>query len=329
FKTKSASTELPDLLNAWVHAIAVENWTDMAVIINPGQLSHVECHQESGEKASVGWDCMFSPMPHLCTFQHSEEWTDFMLSRHVSENDREEAMRLDQDAVRFHPEKIVDSLHYVKVGHFDALAVMASNLWSFMTPWLKRDIDIVIRAPEKYVFKKYPYLGVHIRRGDKISKKEASYHASEEYFVAAESYIVRHSKMSVEDIKSIWIASDDPAALDEVRAVAPAIFPNVDNSTVFWAAGGVPDGPAVSAVNTHTDNQSYAELVYMFADLHQLTHASVFVGTFSSNIGRLVALLRQNIGNKQASTTISIDRDGWNPGRKKRRLKSPRLNYGA
>ena len=72
FKTKSASTELPDLLNAWVHAIAVENWTDMAVIINPGQLSHVECHQESGEKASVGWDCMFSPMPHLCTFQHSE-----------------------------------------------------------------------------------------------------------------------------------------------------------------------------------------------------------------------------------------------------------------
>ena len=48
-----------------------------------------------------------------------------------------------------------------------------------MTPWLKRDIDIVIRAPEKYVFKKYPYLGVHIRRGDKISKKEASYHASE------------------------------------------------------------------------------------------------------------------------------------------------------
>ena len=67
----------------------------------------------------------------------------------------------------------------------------------------------------------------------------------------------------------------------------------------------------------------------MFADLHQLTHASVFVGTFSSNIGRLVALLRQNIGNKQASTTISIDRDGWNPGRKKRRLKSPRLNYGA
>ena len=46
-----------------------------------------------------------------------------MLSRHVSENDREEAMRLDQDAVRFHPEKIVDSLHYVKVGHFDALAV--------------------------------------------------------------------------------------------------------------------------------------------------------------------------------------------------------------
>ena len=80
--------------------------------------------------------------------------------------------------------------------------------------------------------------------------------------------------MSVEDIKSIWIASDDPAALDEVRAVAPAIFPNVDNSTVFWAAGGVPDGPAVSAVNTHTDNQvSKNTINSLFGDI---THFGLF-----------------------------------------------------
>ena len=46
-----------------------------------------------------------------------------MLSRHVSETDREEALRLDQDAVRFHPEKIVDSLRDIDADHFDALAV--------------------------------------------------------------------------------------------------------------------------------------------------------------------------------------------------------------
>ncbi|CAM9749320.1 unnamed protein product [Ascophyllum nodosum] len=322
-------SNINNLLNAWVYAIAVENWNDMAVVFSPRQLSRVECHEESDGEASVGWDCMFSPMPHLCTFQDSEEWTDFMLSRHVSETDREEALRLDQDAVRFHPEKIVDSLRDIDADHFDALAAMASYLWSYMTPWLKRDIDIVVRAPKEDVFREHPFLGVHIRRGDKVANKEASNHASEEYLVAAESYIVRHSEMSVEDIKGIWVASDDPAALDEVRAVAPAIFPNVDNSTIFWAAGGVPDGPAVATVKTRTDKQSYAELVYTFADLHQLTHASVFVGTFSSNIGRLVALLRQNIGKKQASTTISIDRNGWTPGRKTRRLKDPEeLDYG-
>ena len=64
--------ELTDLLNAWVYAIAVENWNDMAVVFSPRQLSRVECHEESDGEASVGWDCMFSPMPHLCTFQDSE-----------------------------------------------------------------------------------------------------------------------------------------------------------------------------------------------------------------------------------------------------------------
>ena len=69
--------------------------------------------------------------------------------------------------------------------------------------------------------------------------------------------------MSVEDIKGIWVASDDPAALDEVRAVAPAIFPNVDNSTIFWAAGGVPDGPAVATVKTRTDKQVLRKREYL------------------------------------------------------------------
>ena len=48
-----------------------------------------------------------------------------------------------------------------------------------MTPWLKRDIDIVVRAPKEDVFREHPFLGVHIRRGDKVANKEASNHASE------------------------------------------------------------------------------------------------------------------------------------------------------
>ncbi|CAM9899855.1 unnamed protein product [Ascophyllum nodosum] len=284
-------------------------------------MSHVRCHEREGGETFFGWDCLFNPMPHLSTFENAENWVDYMMSVHVAKEDREKAIRLDQDAVRFHPEKIVESLDSFKTGHFEGLAVMARYLWSYMTPWLKRDVAIVTHAPGTDVFRESLYLGVHIRRGDKIYMKEATYHDSEEYLIAAQNYIKAHSQeMSVEDIKGIWVASDDPAAENEIRAIASAFFPNVDNSTVFWAAGGVPGGPAVSSVKTRTDKQNYAELVYMFADLHQLTHASLFVGTFSSNVGRLVALLRRRIGQKRKRTTISIDKNGWTPGRRRRKL---------
>lgn len=59
--------------------------------------------------------------------------------------------------------------------------------------------------------------------------------------------------------------------------------------------------------------QDYPAFVYMFADLEQLTKSELFVGTFSSNVGRLVALLREAAG-KSRESSISIDRD-WVPGR--------------
>lgn len=59
----------PDLLNAWVYAIAVEDWADLAVVIEEHQMAHVECGERSpGDAVTEGWNCLFLPMPHLCTF---------------------------------------------------------------------------------------------------------------------------------------------------------------------------------------------------------------------------------------------------------------------
>lgn len=63
----------PDLINAWVYAIAVEDWTDMAVIIDEHQMGRVECGDRSHRgEATTGWACMFLPMPHVCTFDTME-----------------------------------------------------------------------------------------------------------------------------------------------------------------------------------------------------------------------------------------------------------------
>lgn len=56
------------MLNAWVYALAVEKWNDLAVVIEAHQMSNVDCREESLGVASTGWDCLFLPMPHLCTF---------------------------------------------------------------------------------------------------------------------------------------------------------------------------------------------------------------------------------------------------------------------
>lgn len=66
------------MLNAWVYALSVEKWSDMTVVVDENQMKRVNCVEESGGEAQTGWDCLFTPMPHLCTFPSAE----------VSEGDR-------------------------------------------------------------------------------------------------------------------------------------------------------------------------------------------------------------------------------------------------
>lgn len=57
--------------------------------------------------------------------------------------------------------------------------------------------------------------------------------------------------------------------------------------------------------------KAYTSFVYLMADLEQLAAADVFVGTSSSNMGRLVFLLREGVG-KERSSSISMDK-AWTP----------------
>ena len=60
------------MLNAWVYALAVEGWSDLALIIGDNQLRELECSSESNGLVSHGWSCLFSSMPHLCVFNTPE-----------------------------------------------------------------------------------------------------------------------------------------------------------------------------------------------------------------------------------------------------------------
>ncbi|CAB1104168.1 GT23 [Ectocarpus sp. CCAP 1310/34] len=305
-----------NMLNAWVYALSVEKWSDMTVVVDENQMKQVDCEEESGGEAQAGWDCLFKPMPHLCTFPSAEE---HMVSKGLPKADLVEAARLDQDAVRFHPEEIVASLEGSGVDHIAALAAMAKYLWSNVTPWLQADVDFVTRASPSDVFQESPFLGLHIRRGDKVSQGEASMYLCEEYLETAVEFLEGNdSQLSVGDIKGIWVASDEPKVIAKVKQIAQDYLPNVSEGDIFWASGGVEGGPEIERTATRTDQETYADFVYTFADLQQLTAADLFVGTFSSNIGRLLVLLRESIGLKDRASAVSID-GPWRAGRRRRR----------
>lgn len=74
--------------------------------------------------------------------------------------------------------------------------------------------------------------------------------------MAAVTYLQgEESQLDVEDIRGIWVASDDSGVVDRIKAIAPSYLPNVGNSTIFWASGGVEGGPEISQTATRTDKE--------------------------------------------------------------------------
>lgn len=73
---------------------------------------------------------------------------------------------------------------------------------------------------------------------------------------AVESMLLSEDGLNwVNSIKGLWIASDDPRAIDEVREVYPGYFPNVEPDLIVWVSEGVEGALETSGVETHSSKQ--------------------------------------------------------------------------
>lgn len=59
---------------------------------------------------------------------------------------------------------------------------MAGYLRRYVTPWLKRDVNDILGSPQFQEFQKWPFLGLHVRRGDKVEARRREYHSCEVKF---------------------------------------------------------------------------------------------------------------------------------------------------
>lgn len=129
------------------------------------------------------------------------------------------------------------------------------------------------------------YIGVHVRHGDKGVEDKLL--ATSKYAAA----VRRELKECGCNISTVFLSSDDPGAASQMRALL---------------------GPRVEVVEqTRLDKGTYSHgstydggeaLLQLLVDVEALVQSDIFVGTASSNIGRLVYFQRP-----QEKKSISLD----------------------
>ncbi|CAM9804238.1 unnamed protein product [Ectocarpus sp. 8 AP-2014] len=305
-------------LLAWGNAI-FQGHNDVAVVVNTHKLfSRTKCDVASNSvETGVGWSCVFAPMPHLCDFDEHEDLAEFNEEHGMSEADENSA---EQRLSLHYLKSQVASIQYSIAGSGVELMGVFANLYEYMLshlqPWCEADIQSVLEEEDIAKIRRGNYVGMHIRRTDKIIYDGAHITETKTYFENAVNYL--HSSAStvgVTDITGLWLSTDDDSVIDEVKDMVSGYFPGTTPDSVLCVTGRVP----VALLNPGTfnsgtqDRNTYEATVLLLTEMRMLAGADVFSGTLSSNIGRLVALMRYSL-QKPDDSTLSGDRPAhWMP----------------
>lgn len=140
-----------------------------------------------------------------------------------------------------------------------------------------------------------PYIGVHIRRGDK--------------FLEAAPVAIRAYATEVQRLVSngrVFLASDSPQAQGKLQAMLGPRFVVVQQPRLPQEAYALRGVRRAERRDWDATNVSRQQLeTHFFIDVLLLLRATVFVGTASSNLGRFVHFLRS-----PELTTVSLDFGG-------------------
>lgn len=119
------------------------------------------------------------------------------------------------------------------------------------------------------------YIGVHIRRGDKITSREM-----EEIHIAKYvNDILEHKTIS----NNIYIATDDISVIGEL---SQQLLPHDIN--IFYNNLNQSQGFNEAAFNCFSRQARYEEMLNVLLDMEVLIHSEYFIGTYTSNLSRVV-----------------------------------------
>lgn len=140
--------------------------------------------------------------------------------------------------------------------------MVARHIWGHFQPWVRDDIR-ELNACLPLGVREGPYIGLHIRRGDKLAH-EAHLTPAEDYLTVAvdtllhrneectgaRQLLVDECKLGMlllpEHINGIFVASDDDVVVEEIRELVPLFLPNVKAENVVYMSDGKVSLPRVS-----------------------------------------------------------------------------------
>lgn len=136
------------------------------------------------------------------------------------------------------------------------------------------------------------YIGIHIRRGDKITSQEMQEIHLDKYV----NTILRYKDISA----NVYVATDDVSIIQDIKK-------KLENQgiCIYYNSLNKSQGFNESDFN-HADKQTrYQETINVLLDMEVLIQCSFFIGTYTSNLSRVVPFF---LG---LDKCISLDND-WN-----------------
>lgn len=152
---------------------------------------------------------------------------------------------------------------------FHAKRILLTHIYQLNPSSIKAIEQLAVPAPKAYA-------AFHIRRGDKL--------VSEAKAIKVDAYIAELSRARA-DIKDVYLATDDYSVVTEMKLKYPEY-------TIHTLCPESQRGYSQSNFNTVNAIQKKTETLRLLADIHHIRGAQFFIGTFSSNIGRFVALFK-------------------------------------
>ncbi len=163
-----------------------------------------------------------------------------------------------------------------------ALQIVVNHIWNFQ-PIIQREIDNRINTlnlPANYI-------GVHLRSGDKVSEAKIS---------SANTYI--NYIKNVTELKELFVLTDDYKNIKDIKQSSPEY-----NTYTFCEENE--QGFSEGAYNKLNKEDKKKITLKLLIDTEVLYKSTIFVGTFSSNVGLFIGMRRN------ANLWYGIDANEW------------------